>query len=269
MNALLTHLRYEFKTGVRDPSQLLMNYLFPLAFYVLMGLLMVPLNPTFAQTMIPAMIAFVTMVAPLLGLPSPLVEAREAGIFRSFKINGVPALSILAIPTMTTVFHVLIVSAIIALTAGPVFGAAMPVDWTAFAALTLLTACTLGALGALIAVVATDSRSVVLLSQTIFLPSMMLGGMMVPTELLPNALRPLARLLPSTYAMQAFVGLAYRRETLIAPWLCVLVLLGSAVLAFSLAALLFNWDSRNETRRAHPALALLAFVPYAVGLLLG
>jgi hypothetical protein len=32
-----------------------------------------------------------------------------------------------------------------------------------------------------------------------------------------------------------------------------------------LAILLFNWDSRNETRRLHPALAALALLPYALG----
>ena len=54
------------------------------------------------------------------------MKSREAGIFRSFKINGVPALSILAIPALTTAFHALIVSLIIAVTAGPLFKGVRP-----------------------------------------------------------------------------------------------------------------------------------------------
>jgi len=40
------------------------------------------------------------------------------------------------------------------------------------------------------------------------------------------------------------------------------------VVAFSLAVYLFNWDSRNQTRRGHPLMALLVLVPYLIGILL-
>jgi len=45
-------------------------------------------------------------------------------------------------------------------------------------------------------------------------------------------------------------------------------LLASGVLAFGLAVYLFNWDRRNTTQRGHPLLALLALLPYAVGMIL-
>ena len=40
------------------------------------------------------------------------------------------------------------------------------------------------------------------------------------------------------------------------------------ILSFGLANYLFCWDSRNKTRRGHPLLALLALLPYAVGVAL-
>ena len=76
MSAFLHHFLYDFRTGLRDKSLLLMNYLFPLGFYILMGLLMTGLNPTFAPTMIPAMILVAMMACTLLGLPNPVVELR-------------------------------------------------------------------------------------------------------------------------------------------------------------------------------------------------
>src|SRR3990172_4275215 len=127
MTAFAQHFAFEFKTGLRNPNQLLLNYLFPLGFYALMGLVMTQINPGFAETMVPAMVVFAIMPSTILGLPSPLVEAREAGIFRSYKINGVPALSILTIPMLTTIFHVLINSAIIVVTATPVFQGVAPI----------------------------------------------------------------------------------------------------------------------------------------------
>ena len=96
MSAFTNHFLFEFRTGLRNPIAQLMNYLFPLGFYVMMGVVMTSVNPGFKDFMIPAMIIFSSMASNLLGLPSPIVESREAGIYRSFKINGVPAISILS-----------------------------------------------------------------------------------------------------------------------------------------------------------------------------
>jgi ABC-2 type transport system permease protein len=268
MNAFANHFAFEFKTTLRNPTQLLMNYLFPLAFYAMMGLVMVQINPGFNDIIIPSLVVFAIMVGTVLGLSSPLVESRDAGIFRSFKINGVPALSILSIPTLSTIFHTLIVSAIIALTGGPFFGGATPGNWGAFALVTLVTAFCLGSLGALIGVVASGSRSTVLLSQGVFLPSMLLGGLMMPLSVLPESVHFVSGLLPTTYAMQAFEGLAYARQTVFDPLLSLGILVASGLVSALLALYLFNWDSRNQSRRGHPLMGLLAFLPFIVGILL-
>ena len=265
MKAFLNHFAFEFRTGLRNPTQLLMNYLFPLGFYLMMGAVMVPINPLFAQTMVPAMITVAAMASALLGLPGTIVESREAGIYRSFKINGVPAASILTIPTLSTMFPVLIVAVVITATAS-LFKGQMPTNWPWFIVITLVTAASYAAMGALIGVVANDSRSTVLYSQLFFLPSMILGGFMVPTEILPQAIQPVARLLPATYTMQAYKGLAFGQEVVMNPYLALAVLLATGVLALLLGVYLFNWDSRNAARRGHPLLALLAAVPYVVGM---
>jgi ABC-2 type transport system permease protein len=268
MTAFANHFSYEFKTGLRNPTLLLMNYLFPLGFYAMMGLVMTKINPGFTQLLIPAMVVLAAMASTILGLPGPLVEAREAGIFRSFKINGVPVLSILAIPTLTTIFHALIVATLIALTGAPLFGGAAPTNWGAFILVTLVSVFSFGAIGSLIGVVATSSRGTVLYSQLIFLPSMLLGGMMMPLSILPASVRPISLLLPTAHAMQAFTGLAYGQETVINPVVALVTLAVSGLLAFGLAAYLFNWDSRNSARRGHPVMALLALAPYLIGMFL-
>lgn len=269
MTAFLNHFSFEFKTGLRNSTLFLMNYLFPLGFYAMMGLVMTQINPTFTPTLIPAMVLFAIMASTLLGLPGPLVESREAGIYRSFKINGVPAVSILAIPALTTIFHALIVSAMIAVTATPLFDGPAPQNWTAFTLLTALSAVTMGAIGALIGVVAQNSRATVLWSQLIFLPSMLLGGLMMPLDILPESVQAFSRLLPTTYAMQAMVGWGYGEPTLIDPGLAAGVLGSATVLAFGLAIYLFNWDSRNNARRGHPLMAFVVLIPFIVGMLAG
>ena len=40
------------------------------------------------------------------------------------------------------------------------------------------------------------------------------------------------------------------------------------LLALAMSVFLFSWDSKNTTRRGQPVLALLAWAPYIVGMLL-
>jgi ABC-2 type transport system permease protein len=95
---------------------------------------------------------------------------------------------------------------------------------------------------------------------------MLLGGMMVPYSMLPEAAGKLAQLLPATQAMNAFNGLAMGEAASFSPWGSVIMLLISGILAFGLAVYLFSWDSRNTTRRGNLLLALLVLLPYIVGI---
>jgi ABC-2 type transport system permease protein len=269
MTAFTNHFLFEFKAGLRNSAAMLVNYLLPLAFYASMGFVMVEINPGFTELLLPSMIVFAIMSSTILGLPNPLVENREAGIYRSFKINGVPALSILSIPAFSTIIHSLIVCVIIMLTATPIFDAVPVENWTALVAITLLTAFTFGTLGMLIGVISSSARSVVLWSQLIYLPSILLGGMMIPLEIMPETVRGFAGLIPSTYVMSAFFGFAFNQETVINPWLSVVVLIVSGILALVLSIYLFNWDSNNQTRRASPLLGLLILLPYLAAILIG
>ncbi len=268
MTAFAHHLGFEFRSGLRNPTSMLMYYLFPLGFYALMGVVMVEINPDFAELLIPSMVLVTLMAGTLLGLPGELVEAREAGIYRAFKVNGVPAISIIVIPLLAAAFHGTIGSALIALSAGPLFGVTVPSDWLAFVLVTVLSVFALGSLAALIGVVSTSTRGTVLWSQLVFLPSMLIGGLMLDLELLPTTVRGFSGLLPSTYAMQAYRGLAYGSVTILDAAVSVFVLAAGGVVALGLAVALFSWDRKNATRRLPPAVALLAIVPYLAGILL-
>jgi ABC-2 type transport system permease protein len=266
MNAFANHIGFDFRTGIRNRSLLLLNYLFPLAFYLLMGFVMPGLNPSFLDALLPAMVVFAIYSAAILGLPDPLVQARDSGIFRSYKINGVPRLNILAIPALTTSLHLIIVTVIICLTAPLLFNAPTPVNWLNFVLVFLATLFAAAGLGVLIGVVSPNSRATVLLSQLIFLPSMLLGGLMLPYGVLPRAAQIIAQLLPSTHAMNAFKGLAMGQTPDFWPWGSVLILLAGGLTAFGLAFYLFRWDSQHTARRLPTAVALLAVLPYAVGI---
>ncbi|MFN8419691.1 MAG: ABC transporter permease [Anaerolineae bacterium] len=266
MTAFLAHMSFEFRSGVRNKSLLLLNYLFPLGFYLLASALMTGMNPTFRDNLIPAMVFFTIISSTLLGLPDPIVSAREAGIYRSYKIHGIPKLSILLIPVLTTLLHTTIVSAVIVITAPLLFNAVLPANGLSFLLGYLLMCFACSGLGLLIGVVAPNGRASILLGQAIFLPSMMIGGLMFSAYLLPPTLGKLGLLLPSNHALNVINGWIAGGILTFNALGSVLVLYCGGTLAFCLALYLFNWDSQNKGNR-NPMLALLVLLPYALAVI--
>lgn len=268
MNAFIHHLTFEFRAGIRHKQLLLMNYLFPLGFYLLMGFILAEINPYFQEGLIPSMLVFSAMAATLLGIPMALATARENGIFRSYKINGVPAISILTITALTATLHLLIVAVLITVSAPLLFDAPIPVNWLNFVLIFILTAINCASISVLIGVVSSSSRMTILWSQLIFVTSILLGGLMLPHAMLPDFARKISKLLPAAHTMNAFNSLAMGKGADFSAWGSVVVLLLGSLLAFGLAVYLFNWDQHNATRRGHPLLGFLSFLPYAASIFL-
>lgn len=265
MKAFFTHLGYEFRATLRDKTLLLMNYLFPLFFFVMMGLLMGKVNPGFKETMIPAMILVAVMSSTLLAMPSPMLTSRESGVFRSFKINGVPSLSIIIIPILNALIHMLVVSVVIIVAGHLMFDGALPGNWFYFAVVWLVSFLSFSGLGMLIGVVASNSRSTVLIAQLIFVPSMILGGLMMPSSILPESLSKIGNLLPTGHAMNAFTALSAGQSPTGDGFVQLGLLLLTGLLALALSVYLFHWD--NSIKRIRPAwLGFLAIVPLAISM---
>ena len=268
MKAFLTHFSFEFLNGIRNKNLLLLTYLLPLGFYLMMGFVMVEINPLFLEHMIPAMVIFGILSAALLGIPDPLVTARENGVFRSYKINGVPSLTILLMPALSTIIHLVIVTLIITLSAPLLFDAPPPLNWGWYWLVFLAGSVAVVGLSVLIGVISKSSRMTVLWSQLVYLPSMMLGGLMIPYSMLPDSVQRFSRILPATLAMNAFNGLAMGGTSDFSAWGSIATLVSGGAAAFILALFLFSWDSRNTSRRAHPFLGLVALLPYLLQVIL-
>jgi ABC-2 type transport system permease protein len=267
VTAFINHFSFEFQAGIRDKQLLLVNYLLPLGFYAMLALIMPGINPGFLESLIPTMVTFGILSATLLGIPDPLVKAREDGIYRSYKINGVPSISIVTIPALTTMLHLVIVTVIITVTAPLLFNAPVPDNWLNYLFVFAVMAFASAGLSVLIGVLSSSTRMTVMWSQLIYLPSMLVGGLMIPSSFLPDMVLKISQLLPATQAMNAFNALAMGKVADFNPWGSVAALFFSGILSFGLAIYMFSWDSRNEGRRGHPLLALLVFLPFLIGIL--
>jgi len=101
-------------------------------------------------------------------------------------------------------------------------------------------------------------------SQLIFIPSMVIGGFLIPSDLLHTSLGKIGILLPSTHALNLFRFYSYNQSIDYNPLWSILILLSSGILSFGLAIYLFNWDNQNKTRRGNPLLGLFAILPYII-----
>ncbi|MFP4484426.1 MAG: ABC transporter permease [Spirochaetaceae bacterium] len=263
MSGYAHHFVFDFKSGIRDTTNMLMNYLFPVGFFVMIGLFMPGINPTFLEIMIPGLIIFAIMSGTLMTIPGTLIDQRTAGILRSYRVNGVPASAVIAIPVVSALVHMLLVSVVLTLAGSLLFGAALPENWGWFIAVIVLTALSLASLSALLGVVAPSSRAGTLLAQLVFVPSVLLGGLMVPPDLLPDGIARAALLLPATLGMRGFLALAMEGGAIglseAAPLVVPAV---SIVLNLILCRVLFEWNARASGARRF--MALLALVPFAV-----
>jgi ABC-2 type transport system permease protein len=268
MKAFMLHFAMEFRATLRNRNLLLMNYLLPLSFYLLIGGMMVQINPFFGDQMIPAMVILTVLSGVIMGLPTNLVEAREAGILRSFRVNGLKRSNLMAIPALANALHVCLVALVITISAPLIFKVPLPTDWPMYILVFLLILIANSGLATLIGVMARSAQMTILWQQLLFIPSMILSGLMVPMNLIPGWFQKLGLMLPATYAMEAFQGLAYKRETLWPAQYGMLLLLVGGIMGFVIAAHLFTWDNKTDTRRNRPLLALLAMIPYVLGAIL-
>jgi len=267
MKGFLYHAIYDFKTGVRDKTLMLMNYLFPLGFFLLVGMFMTKINPFFAEIMIPGMILFTLMSSSLLSLPGTLVSARESGVFRSFRVHGIPSYSLIVIPVLGNLFHAIIACTLITVGSSLLFGGVLPLNWFWFVLVFIITALCLSTLGIVIGIVAQSSRATVLIAQAIYLPSVLLGGLMVPAAMFPESLTKAASLFPATQAIRAFSSFAYAHSPLFSlSIVALLVMVSSIIINLSLCFMLFQWDVKPANKR-RLFLGLLALVPFAAGML--
>ena len=240
MNAFLKHLWVQFKMDIRERGTLLTYYIMPLIFYFIVGAVFASVNPASKQMLTATMAIFAVTMGAILGMPAPIVKMRESGVLRAYRVCGIPGWAVLLVHAVSAFLHLLIVSLVILITAPIIFGASYPVSYPAyFAVLFVLLFNGLG-IGLLIGVTARNQSSATLLSQAVFLPTMMLGGIMFPASMLPEALRMAGYILPATYVMQSFSGLAFGLPVDMDASLSLLITAGIGMIAIVLAAVKLN-----------------------------
>jgi len=202
MNAFIYGALVQWKLDLRNKGVLITYYIVPLIFFGFMGVIFSSINPTSKETLIQSMTIFGVTMGAFLGSPVPLVELYGSNIIKSYKVGGIP-LWMAAVNNLISAFiHLMITSIIIFFVAPIAFDAKIPENIPLYyLSLTLFLLVSIS-LGSILGLFIKYVSKLTMFSQLLFLPSLMLSGIMFPTNLLPQSLETIGNIFPATWGFR-------------------------------------------------------------------
>ncbi|WP_040195644.1 ABC transporter permease [Candidatus Soleaferrea massiliensis] len=199
MSAFLYGVALQWKLDIRSRALLITCYVVPLLFFAVMGGIFTSINPQAKDTLIQSMTVMGVSMGALIGLPPTLSEIYGSDMKKVYRANGVPLYLGLVSVFLSAFIHLLLMSAIIYVIAPVAFDAALPVSLPAyFGSLALFTAVSLS-IGCVLGLMVKRPAKLTMISQIIFLPSIMLSGIMFSADLLPRFLQVIGKLFPAAW----------------------------------------------------------------------
>ena len=223
MGAFLYGISLQWKLDIRSKTLLITCYIVPLLFFAIMGGIFTSVMPEARYTLIQSMTVFGVTMGALIGLPPSLVEIYSSDIKKVYKANGVPLYLGLVLTNISAYIHLFIMSIILYIAAPLAFNAEIPENpMLYFASLAIFIAVSLS-IASIIGLAVKDQAKTSMVSIIIFLPSIMLSGIMFPIELLPKAFEIVGKIFPASWGYRAMADSTFQLENLL-PLIAILIL---------------------------------------------
>lgn len=202
MSGFLYGVVLQWKLDMRSKSLLVACYVIPLIFFLLMGGIFTSVMPEMQGTLIQSMIVMSVSMGAFIGMPPSLIETYGSEIKKVYKANGVPVYLGLLTTFISAFIHLMVTGAVIALLAPILFKATLPTHLLSFfLALAIYILVTLS-IGSVLGLTVKNLAKLTMVAQLVFLPSIMLSGIMFPADLLPNFLEKIGRLFPAPWGFR-------------------------------------------------------------------
>ena len=223
MSAFLYGVSLQWKLDIRSKTLLITCYMVPLLFFAVMGGIFTSVMPEARYTLIQSMTVFGVTMGALIGLPPSLVEIYSSDIKKVYKANGVPLYLGLVLTNISAYIHLFIMSIILYIAAPLAFNAEIPENPVLyFASLAIFIAVSLS-IASIIGLAVKDQAKTSMVSIIIFLPSIMLSGIMFPIELLPKAFEMVGKIFPASWGYKVMADSTFQLENLL-PLVVILIL---------------------------------------------
>lgn len=223
MGAFLYGIYLQWKLDIRSKTLLITCYIVPLLFFAIMSGIFTFVMPEARYTLIQSMTVFGVTMGALIGLPPSLVEIYSSDIKKVYKANGVPLYLGLVLTNISAYIHLFIMSIILYIAAPLAFNAEIPENpMLYFASLAIFIAVSLS-IASIIGLAVKDQAKTSMVSIIIFLPSIMLSGIMFPIELLPKTFEIVGKIFPASWGYRIMTDSTFQLENLL-PLVAILIL---------------------------------------------
>ena len=223
MGAFFYGVSLQWKLDIRSKTLLITCYLVPLLFFAIMGGIFTSVMPETRDTLISSMTVFGVTMGALIGLPPSLVEIYGGNMKKIYQANGVPLSLGLVLANLSAYLHLFLMSMILTIAAPLVFHAEMPENTGMyFISLGIFIAVSLS-VASVIGLAVKDQAKTAMFSILIFLPSVLLSGIMFPMELLPKAFEATGKIFPASWGYRMMTEQIFLLESFL-PLLLMFVL---------------------------------------------
>jgi ABC-2 type transport system permease protein len=202
MSAFLYGVALQWKLDLRNKGILLTYYVVPLLFFCFMGGIFTSINPTAKDTLIQSMTIFGVTMGAILGAPTPLVELYGSEIKKAYKVGDIPLWVGAANNFISAFVHIFLMSLVIFFIAPIAFHAKTPTNLPLYLISLLIFIVTSLSVGTVLGLFFKSTSKLTMVSQLIFLPSIMVSGIMFPSTMLPKVLQNLGKVFPATWGFE-------------------------------------------------------------------
>ena len=227
MSAFLYGAALQWKLDIRSKSLLVTCYIVPLIFFLLMGGIFTSVMPEMRDTLIQSMIVMSVSMGAFIGVPPSLIETYGSDVKKVYKANGVPLYLGLVTMFLSAFAHLMISCVMILLLAPILFEAALPVQLPIFFLGLAIYIMVSLSVGCILGLVVKNQAKLTMIAQLVFLPSIMLSGIMFPIDLLPDFLKTIGRIFPASWGYRLLLDHGFCLENL---WYLILVFCASVVM---------------------------------------
>jgi ABC-2 type transport system permease protein len=236
----------ETKLHLRDWPTMLFTIGLPVMLLVVLGLSIPALSKTGSaglrgvDALLPAMMTLLSLLVLACSVvPAVLTSYREQGVLKRMSTTPVHPARLLVVQLLINLGTGTVATAVLIVSARLVFGAALPRHWGWFVLVFLLGTAALLAIGLVIAALAPNGKTAPGIGAVVMQPLMLLGGVWIPHEVMPDALRRISDFSvagPVTQAIKdAWAGQAPQP-------LHLAVMVGGLVVFGGLAVRFFRWE---------------------------
>lgn len=215
MGAFLYGVFLQWKLDIRSKTLLITCYIVPLLFFAVMGGIFTSVMPQAKETLIQSMTVFGVTMGALIGLPPSLVEIYSTDIKKVYKANGVPLYLGLVLTNISAYIHLFIMSVVLYFAAPLAFNAEIPDNpGRYFISLAVFIAVSLS-IASIIGLAVKDQAKTSIVSIIVFLPSILLSGIMFPIDLLPKSFQTAGKIFPASWGYRIMADYIFQLKNLL------------------------------------------------------